>query len=330
MNKMALAEFKKSFHDISSQKGIALLMVLWILTILMVIVLSFSFTAKTETYATLAFKGGSERKFIAEAGIERSIMELFYRDMFRNAPVELEGREVWRTDGRPYKGELGSGYYLVSITEESGKVDINMASDLLLKNLLINAGVQEEEVDIIVDSIMDWKDEDNLHRLYGVESDYYMSLPIPYKAKDADFDTIEELLLVKGMTPDILYGNNNRKGIIDFITVHSQTDKININAAPKEVLLAVPGVTPEIADAIINARQVKEISGEEIQGLIAGGFETMSSYIKTTGTNQFTIDSSGYQGTEKGSYVIRATVIVSSSFNNYNFVYYKSPVYAKQ
>lgn len=235
-----------------------------------------------------------------------------------------------KADGRPYKGDLGSGYYLVSITDESGKVDINMASDLLLKNLLLNAGVQEEEADIIVDSIMDWKDADDLHRLHGAESDYYMSLPTPYKAKDAKFDTIEELLLVKGMTPDILYGNSNRKGIIDFLTVHSKTDKININAAPKEVLMAVPGITPEIADAIISARQVKEITGGEIQGLIAGGYETMSPYIRTTGTNQFTIDSVGYQGTEKGSYGIRATVIVSASSNIYNFVYYKSPVYAKQ
>lgn len=221
---------------------------------------------------------------------------------------------------------------MVSITDESGKVDINMASDLLLKSLFMNAGVQEEEADIIVDSIMDWKDTDDLHRLHGTESDYYMSLPNPYKAKNANFDTIEELLLVKGMTPDILYGNNNRRGIIDFLTVHSKTDNININAAPKEVLMAIPGMTPEIADEIINYRQIKEISGlEEIKGLIAGGYEIMSPYITTRGTNQFTIDSVGYQGTEKGSYAIRATVIVSTtSPDQYKFVYYKNPVYAKQ
>lgn len=96
------------FHTVSSQNGIALLMVLWVLTILMAIVLSFSFTARTETYATLAFKGSMERKFIAEAGIERGIMELYYRNIYRNVPVELEGREVWKQTGDPIKVNWGT------------------------------------------------------------------------------------------------------------------------------------------------------------------------------------------------------------------------------
>jgi len=196
-----------------TEKGIALLIVLWVLTILMVIVLSFSVMARTEIYSTMAFKGGIERKFITEAGIERGITELFYREFYKNQTVELEGREVWKTDGTPYEAQIGDGYYTVKILDESGKVDINTASELVLKNLLINAGVKPEEADIIVDSIMDWKDGDDLHRLHGAESDYYMSLPNPYRAKDDKFDTIEELLLVKGMTADILYGGGGKKGL---------------------------------------------------------------------------------------------------------------------
>ena len=87
-----------------------------------------------------------------------------------------------------------------------------------------------------------------------------MSLPNPYKAKNANFDTLEELLLVKGMTSEILYGNNEKKGIIDLLTVYSRTSiKINVNAAPKEVLMAIPGITPEIADSIISFREHDEI-----------------------------------------------------------------------
>lgn len=61
------------------EKGIALLTVIWVLTILMVIVLSFSFMARTETLSTLAFKEGTEKRFWAEAGLERGLLELFFR-----------------------------------------------------------------------------------------------------------------------------------------------------------------------------------------------------------------------------------------------------------
>ena len=199
-------------------------MVLWILTILMVIVFSFSYMSRTETYATMSFKGGIEKKFLAEAGLERGIMELFYRQFYRSQTIDIEGREIWKTDDTPYQGQVGDGLYTVRITDETAKVDINTVSEVVLKNLFLNLGVQAEEVDTIVDSIMDWKDPDDLHRLHGAESDYYMSLPNPYKAKDANFETLEELLLVKGMTPEILYGTNEKKGAIDFLTLHSRRE----------------------------------------------------------------------------------------------------------
>jgi general secretion pathway protein K len=312
-----------------TEKGIALLIVLWVLTILMVIVLSFSVMARTEIYSTLAFKGGIERKFIAEAGIERGITVLFYREFYKNQTVELEGREVWKTDGTPYEGQIGNGYYTVKILDESGKVDINTASELVLKNLLINAGVKPEEADIIVECIMDWKDADDLHRLNGAESDYYMSLPNPYRAKDDNFDAIEELLLVKGMTAEILYGGGEKKGIIDFLTVHSGTQSININAAPKEVLMALPGMTPEYADSIIEYRKTKEINDLSEIGLSGEGIELIMPEIDTQGTETFTIDAFGHKTGEKGIYAIRATVRLEGG-EKYKYIYYKSPIDTKQ
>ena len=79
--------------------------------------------------------------------------------------------------------------------------------------------------DIIVDSILDWIDTDDLHRLNGAESDYYQSLPNPYKAKNGRLDTLEELLLIKGMSPDILFGTKEQKGLIHFVTIYSTTTK---------------------------------------------------------------------------------------------------------
>jgi general secretion pathway protein K len=319
---------------ISHEKGIALLMVLWVLTILMVIVLSFSFLTRTETFATLSFKGGMEKKFLAEAGIERGIIEIFYRNEYQYQSIELPELGVWKTDGTVYQNQLGDGYYTVSITDESGKVDINTVSEVVLKNIVINLGVQTDHADIIVDSIMDWKDLDDLHRLNGAESDYYMSLPNPYKAKDANFDTAEELLVVQGMTADILYGASNRKGLIDFLTVHSKTNLININTASKEVLMSLPGMSSEIADGILEYRQNKEIEYvEEVLAVIGENFQMATPYMTTEGTGTFTIDASGYKTGEKGSYTVRATISTSGTGgaeDMVRYLYYKSPIHLRQ
>ncbi|HXW68936.1 MAG TPA: hypothetical protein VEJ88_04970, partial [Dissulfurispiraceae bacterium] len=116
----------------SSQKGLALLIVLWVVAILMVTALSFSYSTRTETHATLGFKDTAERKFLAEAGIERAIVEILYRKQNAANLVTLEGSEVWKADGTVYSAQLGDGFYTVSIRGESGKLDINKTSEVLL------------------------------------------------------------------------------------------------------------------------------------------------------------------------------------------------------
>ena len=323
-----MTDLKRNKKDLT-ERGIALLMVLWVLTILMVLVLSFSFMTRTETFATLLFKEGAEKKFLAQAGIERGIMELFYRNLNKNQSVILEGLEVWKIDGTPFKDKLSdTGEYSVRITDEAGKIGINAITDAnsdILRNLLKNLGVQEEEVNTIVDSVLDWKDADDLMHLNGAESDYYMSLPVPYKAKNANFDTLEELLLVKGMTSEILYGNKEKKGIIDLLTVYSMTNKVNINAASKEVLMAIPGITSEIADSIISFREHDEIKNTGDVGIPAESAQ----YITLADSKIYTIDSAGFKEDSKTGFYISATVIIEGS-NNYKYAYYKSPAQRKE
>jgi len=323
---------KRNMKTIASQNGIALLMVLWVLTILMVIALSFSSMTRTETYSTLSFKEGAEKKLLAEAGIERAIMELFYRMQNIGMKTILEGSEIWKIDGTTYNGQIGDGNYSVRITDESGKVDINVITDAnsdILRNLFKNLGIPEDEVNSIVDCILDWKDPDDLLHLNGAEDDYYMSLPNPYKTKNANFDTLEELMMVKGITQEMLYGKGEQRGIIDFLTVNSGRSQINLNAAPKEVLMAIPGITPEIADAIINYRQDKEITNiAEIQAILGANYNLMSGYVTTGGSTTFTIDSIGNKGSGKAGFGIRASVIIEGN-NQYRYIYYKSPAIIK-
>lgn len=317
-----------NLSNIKTQKGIILIIVLWVLTILMVIALSFSVMTRTETYASLSFKEGLEKKFLAEAGIERGIIELFYRNLYRGQEILEEERQVWKVDGTLYAVDMSNGQITVKITDESGKIDINTLNDLsgiILQNLLINSGIPDQEASAIVDSILDWKDADDLRRLNGAESDYYMSLPKPYKAKNEKFDTLEELLLVKGMKPEILFGSGEKKGIIQFLTIYSNSATINISSAPKELLLAVPGLTPEIIDEIIAKREALTASG----ALNVTIPQESSRFVAQGGSaNAYTIESAAYKGSEKSAFAVRATVVIDGN-NKYKYVYYKSPANLK-
>jgi general secretion pathway protein K len=120
---------------------------------------------RTETDAAVSFRDGVAGKFLAEAGIQRGI-EIFYR----NDTPQTEESKVWRKDGTPYRVDTDNGGCLVSITDESGKVDINRASEVILRGLFRGLGLKEEDADIAVDSILDWKDADDLHRFMALKA----------------------------------------------------------------------------------------------------------------------------------------------------------------
>ena len=296
--------------------------------ILMVISLSFSMMTRTETHATLYFKEGTEKRFLAEAGVQRAIMEIFHRGVYRNKQPVLEGHEPIKVDGTGYTGQLGDGYYDFSIIDESGKINLNSLTDIsgvIMNNLLVNIGVKKEDADTIVDSILDWKDGNELHRLHGAESDYYMSLPNPYKSKNGAFDTVEEVLMVKGMTPEILYGGSRHPGIFDFLTVRARGGGININSAPREVLAALPGMTGDVVDRIIDLREVAEIKNQEdVKSAVGGGYALMSPYIGFSEANIYTVTATGYKKGEKHGFTVKATIIVEGN-SKYRYTYYKSP-----
>jgi general secretion pathway protein K len=303
-------------------------MVLWVLAVLSVIVLSFAFMARTEVYSTISFRDGMEKKFLAEAGIERGIMELFYRSANKNQMSVIEGSEIVRIDGRQYDGELGENKYSFSIADESGKININTLTDakgIILNNLLVNLGLPGETANTIVDSILDWKDADDLHRLHGAEDTYYQSLPVPYKAKNDKFDTLEELLLVRGVTPEILFGGGSRPGLINFLTVYSKESKINLNAAAREIIMALPNMTSSFADRIVEFRETAELRGQQdVIAIIGDVFRTIAPFVGFAESNMYTIEGKGLKKDETRGYAIRAVMNIEDS-NEHRYLYYKSP-----
>ena len=311
-----------------NSRGFVLLMVLWIIIVLMVVVMSFSLLAKTESFSTLYFRDSITRQFLAEAGIERAIMEIYYRQANRGGGTITEGEEIVRADGSPTTGILGNDRYTFRIYNEAGKINLNLLNDqnsIILNNLLINLGVGQEIADTIVDSVLDWIDSDSLHRVHGAEDEYYGTLQNPYKARNGPMDVPEDLLLIRGVAPDILFGTKDRKGLIHFVTTYGKMSKINVNFAPKELIMSLPGITEDVADKIIQSRAATPLKSlDDIRGLMGACYSGAAQFLETGESNIFTIESAGFLENDKNGYSIRALVMIESP-RLYRYLYYKTP-----
>ncbi len=236
----------------SSPRAIVLPVVLVLIGMLAVIMAGFMFFVRAEISGVQAQRDAQQARLAAESGLEELITVLRASpddpnawfdnpERFRHALVwaedylresdpvrkmgsrkEIVGLAVapvaWRYsvvarnfDGPPQTIRFG-------VTPESGKLSLNAATDTELERLLLpllfDLGL--ENATELVACLLDWRDEDADTRPGGAEDDYYINLQPGYHCKDARFDTLEELLLVKGWSAAALYGEDvNRNGLLD-------------------------------------------------------------------------------------------------------------------
>lgn len=276
------SELRTPNSPLRTSRGVALIMVLWVIAILSVIAMEFAFAMRTEVTITRHYRGGVQLYGYAEGGIHRAIAELIYKhdpaiQQMRKADkvVEVSENKEWLTDGRPYLLTYDQGTCEIRVMGESGKINLNFVSDNTLRKIIGQMGLEGEARDVVVDSILDWRDPDDFYRVNGAESEYYQSLKEPYTAKNGNFDSIEELLLVRGVTPDLFYGKKGTKqeetgdgeggetgkvGLRDLFTLYSSGEQIDINSAALPVLRVVLGLPSEVARSIVKAREEKGFS----------------------------------------------------------------------
>ncbi len=102
--------------------------------------------------------------------------------------------------------------YRFRLVDEGGKININRVDEQTLRRILTNLGFEPSARDVLIDAIMDWRDADDLHRANGAENDYYLALSPAYTAKNGALDTVEDLLWIRGMTPELFYGYAESRG----------------------------------------------------------------------------------------------------------------------
>ena len=224
-----------------SERGVALVIVLWITVLLATIAMNMGQDSRTESLLVRNQLALAKARALADGAVERAMYE-HLRPPFPE--------KKWFPNGAVHGWEEDGAKLAVSIAYESGRIDMNFAREPLLKGLLMSAaGLKLEDADRITDAIMDWRDPDDLKRTHGAEAADYKAAGRNYVPANANFETIEEVQRVLGLTPEI-YAK-----IADLITVHSRQPGIDPAGASRGVLLAVPSLTPEVVDNYIALRE---------------------------------------------------------------------------
>lgn len=268
-------------------RGIALIIVMLVIVVLSASAALFAYSMKVETTLARNVQAETEMDVAALEGLENA---RYFLGQQLNTPGEANFdalNQPWAT-GLGGTNELltgmslrnnkhGRGEWSARIIDLERRVNMNYANRDVLERALDLLQVDLIDKSTIVDSIEDWRDRNQNPQVNGAESDYYLRLPQPYFAKDGPIDDLSELLLVRGVTPDLYWGpgGTNRSfevgqaavvndpralsgtwgtvGLVDLFNTVGRM-QININTASKEVLQLIPGIDEGFAKEIIEKR----------------------------------------------------------------------------
>jgi competence ComEA-like helix-hairpin-helix protein len=278
------------------RNGSILVGVLWCMVLLSVLVIGVLHTARMDLLVVKNYGDRVQAHYLALAGVERA-KALLYQDVVTRQQTGKNHTGSLYDDSKDFKDvPLGRGKFRVfhratqengggivyGVTDEESRLNINVATANELTNF---TGITSD----IIGAIMTWRSgsTQDPSTQGGANSEYYMSLRPPYMARNAPFQTVRELLMVRGVTSDLLLGNDqNQNGFLDVdnpsdrefdsallplppkpgwaasLTVSdtdkdvdaSGKDRVNPQTADQGALSAIPGITQEIAQAIVSYR----------------------------------------------------------------------------
>jgi general secretion pathway protein K len=329
--------------SLPAESGVILIALLWILTALAVIAMSFSRECLVEFRSARNFQSMDVAYYAARAGIAFTIYQLKLKRLTPQNTQSTTDNTVQDTLDLGYaNGTFGDAEYRVDFISEDGKLSLNDVQDQQLFLLLEACGIPDNDAEIIRDSILDWRSASNAQpHTNGAKDDYYQSLNPPYYCKNGKFESVEELLLVRGVTPEYFYGHEGRDqdnnlvymyGLSRCFTVYrsGSASSVNANAAPLPVLLST-GISIDDARAIINRRLLQPF--KDMTDLLSAvpNLGTISSSISAATTRSatiFTLVAAAQAKNSKARRVIRAVVNISQNGtrNQYRTLYWNENI----
>jgi general secretion pathway protein K len=242
------------------EKGFALVLTLVVTALMVAAAVELIYQVYVDTSLNRSFRDGQQASLFAESGVYGGIKLL-------NMAISGKGytslSDKWAV---PFKQEDDTGRIEITTTEESGKINLNaliQPNNVDINNgtltILEGLGAQLQIPNSVWNALADWIDTDDITRAGGAESSYYKTLTPPYSAHNGKMITVNELSLVKGFTPDMV------AKLSPFVTVYAnqasslvaQTVTVNVNTAPKEVLMALNNqISAGMAEQILEQRQL--------------------------------------------------------------------------
>jgi len=224
--------------------------VLWGLTLLTAVSLSLSWSSGV-SYG-LAHNGIDQAALnaLVEAGVNAAVDGL----------LDPKPERRWRADGRRYQLEFDGTQIGLRVQDELGRIDLNQTDEAMLNGLLRSAGLDAQVAASMTDKILDWRTATTLKHLNGAKDRDYAAREAVHHPRNGPFQSVDELLLVMGMTPAIF------ARIAPALTVHSGRQFVDPQFAPREVLRAMPGTTAQSAEAIVAARDGADARSGGLEG----------------------------------------------------------------
>ena len=253
------------------RRGSALLAVLWLSAALAAIGFALANTVRGEIDRTSTEVDGLRSYYLATGAIQRATLELLW-SIHMPAPRPIPQGSTFVDYAFP------SGNVRVELIPEAAKLDVNFTPVQDLFRLAVALGIEPERASEIAAAIDDWRRPAAQGSLFDP---YYLSLTPSFRARHASIEEIEELLLVKGITPDIFYGTYvpaadgaegappqgprlvPRGGLADCLSVYGSRDRVDANTASPAVLAAI-GLSPFAISALVERRRIAPFTDQQL------------------------------------------------------------------
>ena len=226
-------------------RGVALILVLWFVVLLGVLAMGLSSFSRNSTVLARQLTGASQARYLAEGGMQMVLANLLM------APDETR----LLGDGEMFDLPFRDNRVVASLWNESGKIDINGANEILLVRLFRAIELPLEQSEALAAAIIDWRDEDSFAHLKGAEDEDYLAAGLPYEASDSPFIALAELRKVLGMTQGIY------TKIEPYITIYTKNSGVNPALASILVLKAISDDDVAVIEDYVALRRRNYFSG---------------------------------------------------------------------
>jgi general secretion pathway protein K len=267
------------------ERGVALLLALLVLALLVALILEFDAEARREYREAAGFRDHVKTGMLTRAAIQAAraaLQQDFLRD--KKAGEQYDGpADLWALPIKNYA--IGDGLLSAQIHDERGKLNLNDLAGTETDAIQSKAKIERfrrlfELLQLnqnLVDALVDWIDQDDNPQPSGAESLYYQSQSPPYRAANGTLQTLGDLKLIKGFTPDII------DRLSKYVTVYPAEGgaPVNINTADPAVIQALdPDITSAMANEIVQGRPFK--TKEDLNRITS--FVDIGAKLRSSGT----------------------------------------------